>query len=174
MRTSAKIFLAAIVAAVALPFAGAAAHNCEGGHTHTAAGSCKQPSDGTTKCAPAGAPGELPASAGSVRLFVNPAEEEIEACNDQGAGTTTGRLIVNGDSQGRFVRVSLDSTEQQPDQVKGGYIIVQAGQDPSQTGVWCSATGGSGDGYSRPRNTPGPEGGNVNNPAGWAQCIPTQ
>jgi hypothetical protein len=170
MRSSLKLILASLVVVVAFPFAGASAHVCSNPHTHAASGSCKE-TNGAMHCDPDG-PGALPLRLGSVTLFVNPDEEEIEACNDEGAGTTTGRLIVNGDSGEGFVRVSLDSTDQQPEQVAGGYIIVQAGGGAEQTGVWCSPTGGAGDGYSQPRNDPGDEGGNLTQPDQWVECAP--
>ena len=170
-----KLILIAIVAAVALPFAGASADKgCNGnGHKHTAAGSCKDTDDHQTVC---GDQGQLPASAGSVRVYANQTADggEVEACNDEGAGITQGRLIVKVSDDG-YARASLDSDKDQEGQVAAGYINVQAGPGAEQTGVWCSATDGpqsTGDGYGRPTNDPGVEGGST--PDQWAECIPTQ
>ena len=146
-------------------------------HKHTAAGSCKEDS-GTDKgqlhCAPAGAPGEFPVAAGSVRLFINPADGEIEACNDEGPGITRGRLVVRVDQDSGFVRVSLDSTREQEPNLSAGFINAQAGPGADQTGIYCTDDTGRGDGYARPDDDPGTPGGEGgSSPDTWVECAPT-
>ena len=170
MRKSAIILVSAVLGLSLFSAIGASAkHTCPNGGARTAAGSCKNSSSGHVKC---GDQGTLPVQAGSVRFYNNAEDGEVEACNDDGAGTTTGRLVVQWDAEKGQARVVLDSTDGQPQPVTGGYIIVQADSNPNRTGIWCSETGGVGDGYDAPRSNPGAEGGNVNNAGEWSECAP--
>ena len=169
MRNVAKLILTAVVG-VTLSSGMAASADCTEEQT-TAAGSCKDADDGfQTTC---GTEGALPVEAGSVQVYANPTEDggEVEACNDEGAGITQGRLIVKVSSDG-YIRVSLDSDKDQEQQVDAGYINVQLGPDAGSTGVWCAEPGGVGDGYSRPVDSPGDAGGTT--PDQWPDCFPGQ
>ncbi len=171
MRNVAKLILSAVVGVTLLTAAGASADKgCNADHTHTAAGSCKDGDDHQTTC---GTEGALPVVGGGVRFYVNPTEDggEVEACNDEGAGITQGRLVLKVSSDG-YVRISLDSDKDQEQQVEAGYINIQLGPDPDSTGVWCAEPGGAGDGYSRPVDDPGDAGGTT--PDQWPACAPGQ
>jgi hypothetical protein len=166
MRTK-SILLAGVIAVAAFAQLGAHAAACT-----------KKTASGTEKCAEngysihCGSEGKTPVDVGSVKTYVNQTDDGVqaEACNDQGSGTTRGALIVDVNTTDGYARVSLESTKEQEPNVDPGYINVQVGPGQGQTGVWCSKTGGSGTGYSRPVNSPGEEGGAT--PDKWVECIP--
>ena len=165
-RTTMLLALAALVVGL---FTSVASHAACNDANTTEAGTQKCEPEYSIKC---GTEGQTPASAGGVRTYANQTADggEVEACNDQGAGTTRGALIVKVDTDDRYVRVSLESTKEQEPNVDPGYINVQAGPGAEQTGIWCSKTDGSGTGYSRPKSSPGEEGGTT--PDQWVECIP--
>lgn len=144
---------------------------------HTAAGSCKERSNGAIHC---GTTGQLPIPApGGVRFYANgsPSNSEIEACNDTGPGNTQGRAVVRArnDSGGQGVRASLDTDDGQP--FPAGYINAQAGTQG--TGVWCNedstTTQPNNDGYAPPWAPPGSDG-TAGNAGGYLpgplECLP--
>jgi hypothetical protein len=143
----------------------------------TLAGSCKSLT-GDITCGTGGT------QTGAFRIYANGIhtgnmnQTEVEACNDQGAGNSQGRLVVraNHNATNPGARVSLDSDQSQtPPEICCGYINAQAGAQG--TGVWCSEDGAVGDGYSQGWATPGSDGmaGNESTDAPLIlECVPTQ
>jgi len=175
MRSRSILILVTLVIALLSTLA-ASAHNSDGGnctgsgHKHTASGSCKDTDNWDTDC---GDKGAAPASAGSIRVYGNQTSDgaEGEVCNDEGAGTTHGQVVLKVDTEDQYARFTLNSDQGQKPNVSAGYINVQVGPGADQTGVWCSSATEDGDGYAKPVNDPGTEGGT---PDKWAECIPTQ
>lgn len=132
----------------------------------TKAGSCKN-SSGEISC---GSDGRLPVDAGGIGVAVNNDADgpEAEACNGTGSPQTRGRLVVRGSTSGPGARASLDTDKGQP--FPPGYINVQV--SPTDPGVWCNKEGDpatQSDGYRRPWNNPGTDGGAD---ATAANCVP--
>jgi hypothetical protein len=171
MRSRSILLLATLCIALFSSLAATAHDGCNANHKHTAAGSCKDSDNWDTSC---GEDGAAPVSAGSVRFYGNQTADgaELEACNDEGAGTTHGQIVLRVNTDDQYVRFTLNSDQGQKPNVSAGYINVQAGPGADQTGVWCSSATEDADGYAKPVNDPGTEGGNT--PDKWAECIPTQ
>jgi hypothetical protein len=140
----------------------------------TMGGSCKDDA-GQIQCGTTGKRADV----GTIAVLVNQGADqtEVEGCNMQGAGNQQGRFIVranhntaNPGATTNGVRVSLDSDKDQtPANICCGYINAQVSQE--HPGVWCGPHGGAaGDGYARPWNNPGSNGG----PSDPTYCIPGQ
>ncbi len=154
MRKIRFLLAASVVIATVGSLGASQASPCQG--TRTAAGSCKGV-EGDIQC---GSGGQLPIQAGSLRIYANNPSDgpEFEACNDTGPPNTQGRLVVRTSRTNQGARVSLDTDDGQP--FPPGYINVQV--SPTAPGVWCNKDGdpaSASDGYRRPWNSPGTDGG---------------